>query len=76
MHWVPRILRRTTVSLSKDPGMQAARNAAREAESARQRSVEDSGEINILSDELRKLRETNHFAELIRTAIRNERHPG
>ena len=68
--WIRRLFGRT-VDLQKDPDEQAARHAAHQAQVEHQRAIDDSGEIRILSEELRSLRETNHFAELIRTAIQN-----
>lgn len=52
----------------------AASRAVEHAEAARAKATEDSGEIVALSNRLRTLRESNHFADLIRAAINGEGH--
>ena len=73
-----RLIRRMfgkTVDLEKNYDQQAALKAARDAEHTRQDAVDQTGEIAVLSDRLRTLRETNHFAELIRAALLDGERP-
>jgi hypothetical protein len=65
-----------TVDLKKDTGQRDARRAVAHAENVHNDAVEQTGEITVLSNKLRTLRETNHFAELIRSAIKNGAAPG
>jgi hypothetical protein len=51
-----------------------ARHAVQHAKAARDKALEDTGEIAALSNKLRSLRETNHFADLIRAAMNGEVH--
>jgi hypothetical protein len=51
-----------------------ARHAAQHAKAVRNKALEDTGEIAALSNRLRTLRETNHFADLIRAALNGEAH--
>jgi hypothetical protein len=70
LHWIRRVSGKT-VDLTKDPDQREALQAVAHADHVHQGAVDQTGEITVLSNKLRTLRETNHFAELIRSALKN-----
>mgnify|MGYP001604604188 CR=1 FL=1 len=74
LHWIRRIARKN-VDLKKDPEQRDAQRAVAHADHVHKDAVDQTGEITVLSNTLRTLRETNHFAELIRSAIRDGEAP-
>lgn len=66
MRWIRRSKGTMDKSGNRD---QDARRALIRAEDAHRKAVEQTGEISALSNRLRALRETNHFADLLRAAL-------
>lgn len=75
MIWIDFLLRRRSDSeeRTETPGQQAASSALHRAQHARRQAEQQRGAVSETARRLRQVRERNHFAEMIRTALEGDR---